>query len=521
MEPPTLDATPHSTSGPDPRSPGPQPPGFDPPGRHLPGSNPPGPHPPGPRSRFPGAIVLAMRRDPLRLLTSLARDHGDIARFRLARQPVTFVNHPDLIKAVLVTQHRSFMKGRGLQRAKRLLGEGLLTSEGELHARQRRLSQPAFRPERIMGSGGYGERVDHAESGARGDFSGHAGSEGYGDSGGYGAVMAERARRLRDHWEDGATIDVWREMMRLTLSIVGTTLFATEVEDEADEIGVALGAALGLFNQLMLPWGEALAGLPVGPGRTFRKAKQRLDATIDRMIAEHRAAGVDRGDLLSMLLLAHDELEPGARMSDQQVRDEAITLLLAGHETTAVAMAWTWFLLAQAPQAEAQLHAELDAVLGGRAPQPRDWPRLPYTEMVLTESMRLYPPAWILGRRALVDVELGGYRVPAGSFVIMSQWVAHRDARWYPRPEEFDPQRWAPQARAQRPKFAYFPFGAGPRVCIGESFAWLEMGLVLATLAQRWRLRLVPGQSIAPAPSITLRPSRAIEMVIERRGGTA
>jgi cytochrome P450 len=426
-----------------------------------------------------------MRRDPLAFLTKLAREYGDIARFRMGPVELHLVNRPEWIRDVLVTHAASFHKGRGLERAKRLLGEGLLTSEDPVHLRQRRMMQPAFHHQRIAG---------------------------------YGEAMVEHAQRLTSTWRDRETRDVAREMTHLTLGIVGRTLFDADVDAEAEEIGEALSAALELFRQtLTLPFFDLLDRLPLPHNRRFAKAKGRIDATIYRLIAERRRRPGGRNDLLSMLLAASDIEGDGGGMSDVQVRDEAITIFLAGHETTANALAWTWYLLSQNPEAEARMHAELDAVLADRAPGVGDMPRLAYTEMVLAESMRLFPPAWIIGRRAMEPYSIGGFDVPERSIVLASQWVTHRDPRYFPDPERFDPERWRPAAKEARPKFSYFPFGGGPRVCIGEGFAWMEGILILAAIGSRWRLRLEPGQSIVPAPGITLRPRDGIRMRVEER----
>jgi len=330
--------------------------------------------------------------------------------------------------------------------------------------------------------------------------------------------MVRYAGRAAERWKAGETIDVHKEMVALTLAIVGTTLFDADVEEEADEIGKALTEALELFQRLlMVPYGEFLEKLPIPSTLRFRSARRRLDATIARLIAERRRNPRDRKDLLTLLLLAQDTEGDGGGMTDTQLRDEAMTIFLAGHETTANAMAWTWHLLSQNPEAEGRLHEELDRVLEGRAPGVADLPRLRYTEMVLSESMRLFPPAWILGRRAIVDHELGGYRIPAGSIVLLSQWITHRDARYFPDPLRFDPQRFTAEAQAARPRFSYFPFGGGPRVCIGEGFAWMEGVLVLATIARRWRFLPVDGIPVTPAAMITLRPKSGLPMRIEAR----
>ena len=267
----------------------------------------------------------------------------------------------------------------------------------------------------------------------------------------------------------------------------------------------------------MMPYAEILARLPLPQVRRFNAARTRLDAVIYRMIAEHRRTDDDRGDLLSMLLAARDDDADGAGMTDKQVRDEAMTIFLAGHETTANALAWTWYLLGEHPEVEARLHAELARVLGGRAPTVEDLPALTYTRQALAESMRLYPPAWIVGRRTIAPYEVGGYAIPPETIVVLAQTVTHRDARYYSDPDRFDPGRWTPEFEGALPKFAYFPFGGGPRVCIGEQFAWMELILVLATLAQHWRFHLVPGHPIATKPIITLRAKHGIRMTAEKR----
>jgi cytochrome P450 len=268
---------------------------------------------------------------------------------------------------------------------------------------------------------------------------------------------------------------------------------------------------------MLLPFAELLEKLPTPQKRRFEKAKSQLDAIIYRLIEERRRSGEDHGDLLSMLLLAQDEEEKSGGMTDEQVRDEALTIFLAGHETTSNALTWTWYLLSQHPEIEARLHEELDAVLAGRMPEFNDVAALRYTEMVLAESMRLYPPAWAIGRLSLEDYEVGGYRIPAKSLVLLSQYVMHRDARYYTEPERFDPSRWLPGAREQRPQYAYFPFGGGVRRCIGEGFAWMEGVLLLAALAQRWRLRLVPNHPVKTHAIITLRARHGMRMSLEKR----
>jgi cytochrome P450 len=440
--------------------------------------------PPGPKSIIPGVNLIAIRRDPIKFLMGLAERYGDVAYFKLGPQPVFLINNPDYIRDVLVTHNRNFMKGEGLQRAKRLLGEGLLTSEGEFHLRQRRLAQPAFHRQRIAG---------------------------------YAETIVGYAARMRDRWQPGepGEMDVAREMMRLTLAIAGKTLFDADVEEEADEIGEALTTTLAMFDRVTLPFSQFFERFPIPAVKRFQQAKDRLDATIYRMIDERRAGGEDRGDLLSILMAARDEEGDGTGMTDEQLRDEAMTIFLAGHETTANALTWTWYLLAQNPEVEARFHNEVDRVLGGRLPAAEDYPQLRYTEMILAESMRMYPPAWVIGRRALGDYSIGGYHVPARSILLMSQYVMHHNPKYFPDPFSFDPDRWLPEARESRPKFSYFPFGGGPRVCIGEHFAWMEGVLVLATIAQNWRMRLAAGNQIELQPLVTLRPKHGMKMIVE------
>ncbi len=442
--------------------------------------------PPGPRSRIPGRLPVRLFRNQLRFLEDAKREWGDVLAFRVGPKPVALLSHPDDIRDVLVTQQRHFIKGRGLQRAKRLLGEGLLTSEGDFHLRQRRLAQPAFHRDRITA---------------------------------YAATMIDLASTHAARWTPGATVEIAGEMMRLTLEIAARTLFGSRVEGEAAEIGAAVKVAVESFATAVIPFSELMDHLPFGPGRRFFLARARLDQTIGRMIAARRADGRDHGDLLSMLLAARDEDGDGTGMTDLQIRDEVMTIFLAGHETTANALTWSWWLLARHPEVEARMHAELASVLGDRLPVPDDARRLPYTRAVVAESMRLYPPAWILGRQALRPYQLRGHVLPTGTLVLMSQYLVHRDARWFPDPDRFDPQRWLVPAEEQpeRPRLAYFPFGAGTRVCIGEQFAWTEAVLVLATLARRWRLVAHDDRPVGVRALITLRPDRPIPMRVDAR----
>ncbi|MGA9772769.1 MAG: cytochrome P450 [Blastocatellia bacterium] len=441
-------------------------------------------HAPGPKSKAPGDQLMAISRDPIKFLMKVAKDYPDVAHFKLGPQHTFLLSHPDHIQNVLVAHDWNFLKGRGLQRAKKVLGKGLLTSEGNFHRCQRRLSQPAFHRQRIAS---------------------------------YAQTMAEYARRRSEHWKTGETRDIAQEMMSLTLAIVAKTLFDADVETEAKEIGRALGEVLEMFSTFSSPLTEVLDKLPLPRNRRVQQAKMRLDETIYRIIEERRATTEDRGDLLSMLMMAQDTEGDGGGMSDEQLRDEVMTLFLAGHETTANALTWTWYLLSQNPDAEARLHREIDSTLKGKLPTADTVERLTYTEMVFTEAMRLYPPVWVMGRRAVSGYKVGKYYVPARAIILLSQYVMHHDERYYPEPEKFDPDRWTPEARATRPKYAYFPFGGSPRMCVGEQFAWMEGILLIATLAQGWKMRLAADHPVKMQPLITLRPKHGMRMTIEKR----
>jgi cytochrome P450 len=424
---------------------------------------------------------LRFRRDPLRTLVDLERECGPAATFGVGPLRFVVLSDPELIKQLLVTQHRSFMKGRALQSTKRLLGEGLLTSEGEHHHRQRRLMQPVFHTQRIAS---------------------------------YADCMARFANEAQAQWRDGAVLDVAEEMMRLTLRIVGKTLFNIDATEVADRVHHDMAVLMDWFPKAQLPFAAWFEELPLPPMRRMQAARADLDRLVLGMIAERRGTGRDEGDLLSMLLAAQED---GRGLTDQEVRDEALTLFLAGHETTANALAWTWYLLAQHPEIAARLHAELDTVLGDALPTFADVRRLPLTENVVTEAMRLYPPAWAVGRTALVDAQIGDYSIPKGSVVIASQYVMHRLPKYFTEPAAFRPERWTPEFRAALPKYAYFPFSGGPRQCIGEGFAWMELSLVIATIARHWKMEVEPGQTIALQPAVTLRPRNGIRLRLQRR----
>lgn len=444
--------------------------------------------PPGPDRPLRLRDLAALRRDPLRFMASL-RHHGDVAHvvvrgpgFELVR--FTLLHDPALIKRVLVDDDASFEKPRALKVMKVILGEGLLTSEGELHRRQRRLMQPAFHRDAILR---------------------------------YAPTMVDFAARAEARWRDGERLDLAHELMRITLGIAGKTLFGVDVTDEADTIGAALTTLIDGFPDLLSPLSVVLRHLPTRKNREMKRAVARLDETIYHFIHARRASGELGDDLLGRLLAAEDEGKPG--MTERQVRDEAITLFLAGHETTAVALAWTFYLLSQHPQALAALHAELDAVLAGRLPTADDLPRLAYTRRAMQEAMRLYPPAHSFGRRVVHDYALGPYTIPGGrSMLFVCPFLLHRDARWFPDPLAYRPERWTPEFEASLPRFAYAPFGGGSRVCIGAGFAWMEGTLALATLLRRFTVELAPGADVQPVPLVTLRPS-ALPMIVRRRPG--
>ena len=435
--------------------------------------------------------------NPILLFEHLQK-FGRAAHYRLLHNHIILLNDPSDIREVLVDKAHLFIKERTQKRMQILLGEGLITADGEAHKRQRRIAAPAFHRQRIQA---------------------------------YAATIVEHAAALRDEWQPGARIDVAAEMMRLSLQITARTLFDTEVTPEIRTINDESNAVMEIYNALIaMPRAEDLLRwrIPIPVLIRFRKSKKRLDAVVGSMIARKQAAMSEAaregrplgGDVLSMLIAARDEEGNSGtpnKMSSKELRDEVMTIFLAGYETVANALSWTWLLLGQNPAAEVKLHAELDSALGGRMPTLEDMPHLPYTEMVVAESMRLYPPAWAMGRQATEDVEVGPYRLPKGTYLFFSQYIVQRDGKYFPDPLKFDPERFTPEAKASRPRFAYFPFGGGGRQCIGESFAWMEAVLVLATLAQRWRLRVVEDQTIAVQPKITLRPKFGIQTVVESR----
>jgi cytochrome P450 len=422
-------------------------------------------------------------QDQLGTMTRWAHDYGDLVSVRFGARNMVFANHPDLVEEVLVNQNRKFTKHYRLRQTTRTLGQGLLTSEGDFWRGQRKLAQPAFHRERI----------------AR-----------------YAQFMVDYTERMLQEWADGQVRDVQHDMMRLTLEIVAKTLFDAEIGGETAQASAAMETLMHCFiartGSLITPphW------VPTPLNLRVERSIRQLERILAAIITDRRQSSEDRGDLLSMLLHAQDE-ESGRKMTDQQLRDEVMTLFMAGHETTANTLAWTWYLLSQHPDAEAKLHAELDSVLGGRLPTVGDLPRLKYTESVVNETLRVYPTVWMVGREPIEPVELGGYAIPAGTTVFLPQWVIHRDARWFDDPEDFRPERWADGLMHRIHRYAYFPFGGGPRICIGNNFALMEAALVLATIARKYRLVLAPDAVIIPLPTMTLRPAHGVKVILRRR----
>jgi cytochrome P450 len=431
--------------------------------------------------------VLEAWRDPIGLMMRGLRDHGDLVRFRFGPYRYYMVNDPDAIKHVLVDNHKTYQKSRNYKALKLLLGDGLLTSEGEFWRRQRKLAQPAFHRERLAA---------------------------------FADTMVAYTDAMLTRWaaHPGAStsMDVHDEMMRLTFRIVGKTLFSTDVEGDADVVGPALSVATHFtedYAQAVIPtplW------IPTPANVRFRRAKRALDAIVFRIIDERRKGASAAGDLLSMLMAVTDE-ETGERMDDRQLRDEVMTLVLAGHETTANALSWTFMLLSQHPDVERRLHAEVAAALGDRAPRLEDLPKLTYCANVVSEALRLYPPAWAFERQAIADDTILGCRVPKGSMVGISPYVVHRHPAHWDNPLGFDPDRFTPARSEGRPRYAYLPFGGGPRMCIGNAFALMEAQLVVARVVQRYRVDLLPGHPVELDPVVTLRPKNGIHVTLTQQ----
>ncbi len=439
--------------------------------------------PPGPQQQWLFGNLKEFGRDRLGALSRWAQEFGDVVWARFGPRYVVFINHPDLVEEVLVNQNRKFIKHYRLRDATRTLGQGLLISEGEFWRGQRKLVQPAFHRERIAA---------------------------------YGRLMVDLTERMLGTWADGQVRDAQDDMMRLTLEIVAKTLFDAEIGGDSANVSAAMETLMQAFVVRTASLISPPHWLPTPMNIRVEHAVRRLERILLSIIAERRQSGEDRGDLLSMLLRAQDE-ESGRRMSDAQLRDEVMTLFMAGHETTANTLAWTWFLLAGHPEAEARLHAELDQVLDGRAPTISDLPRLSYTESVINETLRVYPTVWMVGREAIEPVELAGYSIPVGTTIFMPQWVIHRDARWFDDPDAFRPERWEGGLMGRIHRYAYFPFGGGPRICIGNNFALMEATLILATLAQKFRLSLTPDAEVTPLPTMTLRPAHGVKVLLSKR----
>ena len=458
------------------------------------------PYPPKPvvdrASLPPGPSELPIVGQSFRYITNIvgllqeAAGYGDLVTLSVKPALVYLVKHPDLIQDLFVTNHQSVGRGRLTETFKYLMGDGLVTADGPLHLRQRRLMQPQFHHRRIAA---------------------------------YAEVMTDFTQRHQQGWQEGARVDLTREMGDLTLHIVVKTLFGLELTNTVQRIGGAFEVSndyISARGNQPSSFRNLMHRLPMPLTRRFKSGLSFLDQTVYGLIEQRRESALDGSDLLSLLLNVRDEEtnDPDAAvMTDQQLRDEVITLFAAGHETTAVALVWTWYLLATHPEIQARFHAELDEVLGGRTPTPEDLPNLTFTGQILTESMRLYPPIWSTGRMTFQPITLGGWEIPAGAALTAPQLINQRDPRWFDDPLEFIPDRWTPEFRENLHRFAYYPFGGGPRLCIGEGFAWMEAMLILATLGQRWQMRHDPRHEIVLVPLVSLRPKGGMPMFLERR----
>ncbi len=464
-------------------------------------------YPPGPHSILPEKLLREFIRDPINTLMKIASKYGDISHFKLGRRHIYLLNNPDYIEDVLIRNHKNFIKSRGLQVSKRLLGEGLLTSEGENHKRQRRIIQPLFHPNLIKT---YGKIVTD-----------------------YGQIMCNK-------WKDGMILDIHKEVMHVTMAIISKAVLGSDIKlEKDDQVGDALQVCMEYFNRLQMPFGELIEKIPLLPiNKDYQRAKKTLDSIVYNMIKEHRDdenKGVHKErDLLHALLQAQDEEAGIGHMNDTQLRDEVMTIFLAGHETTANALTWTFYLLSQNPTVEDNLYEELDSLLGKcnddneynhssnkickiKIPTVEDISKLEYVEKVLRESMRLYPPAWTIGRQVINDCKVGKYTLPAGSIVLMSQYVMHHNPRYFPDPDVFYPDRWTKETKLRLPRFSYFPFGGGIRGCVGEPFAWMEGILLISTICRQWKMHHDPEHKVELKPLITLRPKYGMRMKLEYR----
>ncbi|MFY9801656.1 MAG: cytochrome P450 [Candidatus Acidiferrales bacterium] len=441
--------------------------------------------PPGPKGLPLLGLALQVLRDPLATLRRLAREYGDIVCIPVLNQRRILLNHPDYIAQVCVVQHAKFHKSTLTKDVtQRLLGQGLLISEGDFWRRQRRLAQPAFHRSRVNS---------------------------------YGCTMVECAEKRMLQWRDGDTRDITQEMMAMTLDIAVRTLFGSTLQSEAEKVGDSLGFLMRYSLRKARSPISIPENWPTPANRRAARATQFLDSLVYGIIKARQEEGNSNHheDLLAMLMSAMDE--DGTQMTPRQLRDESMTLFLAGHETTALTLSWACYLLSENPAAEARLHEELHGVLGGRAPQVADFERLPYLRAVVNETLRLYPAAYIVARTSIAPCTVAGYDFPADTTMIMAQWVMHRDPRYFDDPEAFRPERWLDGLENRLPAGAYFPFGDGPRRCIGQGFALLESALVLATIAQKYSFKLVPGHPVIPEPLVTLRAKHGIRMTFHAR----
>lgn len=439
--------------------------------------------PPGPGRTGAWKRIGEFTRNRAEFCDEMRKQYGDFCYFKIGPADCYLVNDPELVKEIL-TRNDFFPKTNSGEFLKPVLGNGLLVSKGEFHRRQRRLIQPAFTPKRVLS---------------------------------YISAITDHAEKLARRWKDGQEVTLNDEMSSLTMAIIAQTMFHTQVDGLLDRVTHALDALLPVIDKMAKPSGKLAMMMPTIANFRFYRARRELNNIIYDIIGEARERNEDRGDLLSMLLFAKDDDGDGAVMADKHVRDEALTIFLAGHETTALGLTWTWYLLAQHPEIDAKLQAELSEVLGDRLPAMDDVPRMPYLQKVIRESMRLYPPAYLGDRTPVEDWDTGEYVVPKGSYVFVSQYSMGRHAEYFPDPKRFDPERWSPEEVDKRPKFSSFPFGGGVHTCIGEHFAWAELTLIMATLAQRWRMELVPGQTVETNPLITLRVKNGIRVVLRER----
>ncbi len=444
--------------------------------------------PPGPRGLPLIGSALEIRGNILGLLHRGMLEHGDTVRFRFGPWDFVTLHRPEDIRAVLLERPTEFRKSPSYESLKLILGTGLLTSEGEFWQRQRKLATPAFHHKRLIG---------------------------------FAETMTRCTSELADGWArrtPGQSLDVFEQMTALTFRIVGLTLFSTELSDHAGAMGPALAVAVEHANYLATSLMLAPpAWLPTQRNLRFRQAVGVIDDVVLGIIADRRRSGEDHPDLLGMLMAATIEGDPGAGMSDRELRDEIATMVLAGHETTANLLTWTFVLLAQHPDVDARVHEEIERVCGSAPPTFEQLGSLTYVGQVIDEAMRLYPPAWVFERQAIADIELGGYALPSGTVVAISPWTLHRHPGHWPRPLRFDPERFSEAAKAARPRYTYLPFGGGQRQCIGTNFALIEAKLVLATLLARFRLELLPNQDLRPDPAVTLRPRQGVQMRLNPR----